>query len=100
MSRQAFYRKEPYVQRARGQSLLVLDRVLALRRALPGLGTRQRHVVQQQPLAESGSKLGRDKLHQLLQAHDLLLRQPRQVPKTTTSGHPCASTPTGCWVKR
>jgi transposase InsO family protein len=87
VSRQAFYRKEQYVQRARGQSLLVLDLVRALRREIPGLGTRKLHVLLQQPLAESGSKRGRDKLHQLLQDHDLLLRQPRQAPKTTNSAH-------------
>jgi transposase InsO family protein len=87
VSRQAFYRKEQYEQRARGQSLLVLDLVLALRREIPDLGRRKLHVLLQQPLAESGLKLGRDKLHQLLQAHDLLLRQPRQVPKTTNSAH-------------
>lgn len=87
MSRQAFYRKEQYVQSARGQSLLVLDLVLALRREVPGLGTRKLHVLLQQPLAESGIKLGRDKLHQLLHEHDLLLRQPRQAPRTTNSAH-------------
>ncbi|HEX8426130.1 IS3 family transposase [Hymenobacter sp.] len=87
VSRQAFYRKEQYLQRARGQSLLVLDLVLALRREIPGLGTRKLHVLLQEPLAESGIKMGRDKLHQLLHEHGLLLRQPRQVPKTTNSLH-------------
>jgi len=87
VSRQAFYRQEQDGQRARGQSLLVLDLVLALRRELPGLGTRKLHVWLQQPLAESGIKFGPDKRHQLVQAHDLLLRQPRQAPKTTNSAH-------------
>jgi transposase InsO family protein len=87
VSRQAFYRKEQHGQRARGQSLLVLDLVRALRREIPGLGTRQRHVWLPQPLAESGSKRGPDKRHQLWQAHELLPRQPRQVPKTTNSAH-------------
>ncbi|WP_243650985.1 IS3 family transposase [Hymenobacter gummosus] len=64
----------------------MLDLVLALRREIPGLDTRKLHVLLQQPLAESGIKLGRDKLHQLLQAHDLL-RQPRQMPRTTNSAH-------------
>ena len=31
--------------------------------------------------------MGRDKLHPLLQAHDLILRQKRSVPKTTNSAH-------------
>ncbi|WP_324680351.1 IS3 family transposase [Hymenobacter sp. GOD-10R] len=87
VSRQAFYRKEQYAQRARGQALLVLDLVLALRREIPGLGTRKLHMLLQEPLTRSGIKMGRDKLHQLLHEHGLLLRQPRQVPKTTNSLH-------------
>jgi putative transposase len=31
--------------------------------------------------------MGSDKLHQLLQMHDLVLRQQRSVPKTTNSAH-------------
>ena len=31
--------------------------------------------------------MGRDKLPQLLQAHDLILRQKRSAPKTTDSAH-------------
>ena len=31
--------------------------------------------------------MGRDKLYQFLQAHDLILRQKRSVPKTTNSAH-------------
>ena len=85
VSRQAFYHRQHYAQRVRGHSLLVL--VLALRRAIPGLGTRTLYLLLQQPLAASGIKMGRDKLHQLLQAHDLILRQKRSVPKTTNSAH-------------
>nr|WP_262898965.1 IS3 family transposase [Hymenobacter piscis] len=87
VSRQAFYRKEKHVQRARSQSLLVLDLVLALRREIPGLGTRKLHLLLQEPLAESGIKMGRDKLHQLLHEHSLLLRRARPVPKTKNSLH-------------
>jgi len=71
----------------RGYFLLVLDLVLALRRGIPGLGTRKLHLLLQEPLAASGSKIGRDKLHQLLQTHKLILRQKRSVPKTTNSAH-------------
>ena len=65
----------------------MLDLVLALRREIPGLGTRKLHLLLQQPLAASGIKMGRDKLHQLLQAHDLILRQKQSVPKTTNAAH-------------
>ena len=64
-----------------------MDLVLALRREIPGLGTRKLYLLLQQPLAASGIKMGRDKLHQLLQTHNLILRQKRSVPKTTNSAH-------------
>ena len=87
VSRQAFYHRQHDAQRVRGHSLLVLDLVLALRREIPGLGTRKLYLLLQLPLAASGIKMGRDKLHQLLQTHDLILRQKRSVPKTTNSAH-------------
>ena len=87
VSRQAFCHRQHHAQRVRGHSLPVLDLVLALRREIPALGTRKRHLLLQQPLAVSGIKIGRDKLHQLLQTHGLILRQKRLVPKTTNSAH-------------
>ena len=88
-SRQAFYHRQHDAQRVRGHSLRVLDLVRALRGEIPGLGIRklQRLLLLQQPLAASGIKMGRDKLHQLLQAHDLILRHKRSVPKTTNAAH-------------
>lgn len=67
--------------------MLVLDLVAALRREIPGLGTRKLHLLLTEPLAESGIKMGRDKLHKLLQDHCLVLRQQRQTPQTTDSNH-------------
>ena len=87
MSRQAFYQRQRQAQRHQEHALLVVDIVLALRREIPGLGTRKLHLLLQQPLASSGIRVGRDKLHRLLQTHDLILRQKRQVPKTTNSEH-------------
>lgn len=87
VSRQAFYRREDYAQRSTSQAMLVLDLVIALRRDVPGLGTRKLHLLLSEPLAESGIKLGRDKLHNILQDHNLVLRQRRQAPKTTDSDH-------------
>ena len=87
VSRQAYYQREELSQKGNAQSLLVLDLVLALRREIPGLGTRKLHLLLQASLASSGIKLGRDKLHRLLQAHDLILHQQRHAPKTTDSTH-------------
>lgn len=87
VSRQAFYQREECSQKEKAQSLLVLDLVLAFRREIPGIGTRKLHLLLRDSLASSGIKLGRDKLHRLLQDHDLILHQQRHTPKTTDSTH-------------
>nr|WP_246559000.1 IS3 family transposase [Hymenobacter piscis] len=87
VSRQAFHQREHYTQRSISQSMLVLDVVVALRKEIPGLGTRKLYLLLQEPLAKSGIHMGRDKLHRLLQDHGLTLRQKRQSPKTTNSNH-------------
>lgn len=87
VSRQAFYQREELSQKGHAQALLVLDLVLAFRREIPGLGTRKLHLLLRDSLLDSGIKLGRDKLHRLLQDHDLILHQQRHAPKTTDSMH-------------
>jgi transposase InsO family protein len=67
--------------------MLVLDLVVALRKEIPGLGTRKLYLLLQEPFAQSGIRMGRDKLHSLLQAHGLTLRHKRSAPKTTNSAH-------------
>ena len=87
VSRQAYYQREELSQKGTAQSLLVLDLVRAFRREIPGLGTRKLHLLIRDSLASSGIKLGRDKLHRLLQDHGLILHQQRHTPKTTDSAH-------------
>jgi putative transposase len=67
--------------------MLVLDLVVALPKKVPGLGTRKLYLLLQEPFAQRGIRIGRDKLHNLLQAHGLILRYKRQAPKTTNSAH-------------
>lgn len=57
--------------------MLVLDLVTALRRDVPGLGTRKLHLLLAEPLAKSGIKLGRDKLHKILYTHAMIIRHGR-----------------------
>ena len=45
VSRQTFCHRQYDAQRVRGHSLLVLDLVLALRREIPGLGTRKLYLL-------------------------------------------------------
>ena len=87
VSRQAFHAKKSRSQRSVSHAMLVLDLVSALRRDVPGLGTRKLHLLLAEPLAKSGIKLGRDKLHKILQTHALIIRQGRQTPQTTDSNH-------------
>ena len=87
VSRQAFHARKQRSQRSVSQSMLVLDLVTALRRDVPGLGTRKLHLLLAEPLAKSGIKLGRDKLHKILYNHAMVIRQGRQAPQTTDSNH-------------
>jgi transposase InsO family protein len=67
--------------------MLVLDFVTALRREIPGLGTHKLYRLLRPSLHSSEIKMGRDKLHKLLQAHNLVIRSKRMVPKTTYPNH-------------
>lgn len=67
--------------------MLVLDLVYAFRREIPGLGTHKLYRLLRPSLHLSEIKMGRDKLHKLLQSHNLIIRAKRMVPKTTYSNH-------------
>jgi hypothetical protein len=69
------------------QSMLVLDLVTAIRREIPGLGTKKLYLLLKEPLQKRGITMGRDRLHELLRTHHLLIRYRRSVPKTTHSNH-------------
>jgi hypothetical protein len=86
-SRQAFHQKASFAQERIAQSMLVLDLVAAIRREIPGLGTKKLYLLLQGSLQKSGIKMGRDRLHELLRAHHLLILRRRGVPKTTHSDH-------------
>ena len=75
MSRQAFHARKQRAQRSMSHAMLVLDLVTALRRDVPGLGTRKLQLLLTEPLAKSGIKLGCDKLHKILYNHDIVFRQ-------------------------
>ncbi|MCF0057188.1 IS3 family transposase [Dyadobacter sp. CY356] len=86
-SRQSFYSKQQYLSQQNHDQLLVLDLVAAIRRDIPGLGSHKLYRLLEPSLRLSGIKLGRDKLHSLLQANKLLVRSARTIPKTTNSNH-------------
>ncbi|MBC8034442.1 MAG: IS3 family transposase [Chitinophagaceae bacterium] len=86
-TRQAHYQKLLYFREQAANSMLVLDLVAALRREIPGLGTKKLYLLLQNSFRKSGIKMGRDKLHKLLQTHNLTIRVTRKLPKTTNSNH-------------
>lgn len=86
-SRQAYYQKHRHSEEVNTQNMLVLDLVSAFRREIPGLGTNKLYRLIRPSLQLSEIKMGRDKLHSLLQAHNLVIRASRRVPKTTYSNH-------------
>ena len=67
--------------------MLVLDFIAIIRREIPGLGTHKLHRLLRMSLQNSGIKMGRDKLHELLRDNDLLISKRRKLPKTTNSRH-------------
>jgi hypothetical protein len=86
-SRQAFHQKRVFLDQRIAQSMLVLDLVTAIRREIHGLGTKKLYLLLQEPLQKSGIPMGRDRLHELLRTHQMLIRHRRSVPKTTQSNH-------------
>ncbi len=86
-SRQAFYERKCFANQRIADSLLTLDLVVAFRREIPGLGTKKLYLLIHTSLEESGIKMGRDRLHELLREHNLLIRRKRGIPKTTQSNH-------------
>ncbi|WP_316794280.1 IS3 family transposase [Pedobacter frigoris] len=86
-SRQAYYQKYYHTEEVNTQNMLVLDLVAAFRREIPGLGTNKLYRLIRPSLHLSEIKMGRDKLHSLLQAHNLIIRASRRAPKTTNSNH-------------
>jgi len=86
-SSQAFYQKEHYLAEQASEGMLVLDLVAAIRREIPGLGTHKLYRLLEPSLRSSSIKMGRDKLHKLLAAHNQLVRRKKLAPRTTNSNH-------------
>ena len=87
MSRQAYYQHQQRQQRGLGQAEAILNRVRAIRQRHPRLGCRKVLRRLQPWLAQQGYQIGRDRLFELLRAHDLLIRPKRRRPRTTWAGH-------------
>lgn len=65
----------------------VVERVKAIRRSLPRLGTRKLYSLMKPELKSQGIKLGRDGLFTLLRERKLLIKPKKSYTKTTHSKH-------------
>jgi transposase InsO family protein len=88
-SRQGFYKHQFQQQSRAMQQALIVDQVRAFRTCQQHVGTRRLQQMLGPVLEQHGIKMGRDKLFDLLAAHQLLVRR-RQRKKTITtdSNHP------------
>jgi transposase InsO family protein len=66
---------------------LILDAVKKIRCRQPRVGTRKLHRMVNERLKPDGIEIGRDRLFELLRAHNLLIRRRRHPKQTTWSGH-------------
>jgi len=86
-TRQAWYEETWDDSETITQNAIVLDLVAVFRRHMPRIGTRKLFHLIQQPLADHGIKMGRDKLFSLLSSYGLLLKKRKRYTKTTYSRH-------------
>ncbi len=88
MSRQNYYARRRLRQRRQVDAGLLVELVQAERRLQPRLGTRKLRVLLQEPLAQAGVRLGRDRFFEVLRQKGLLLKPKRSAyPRTTQSYH-------------
>lgn len=87
MSRQNYYKARRRRQRRAVDEELVLELVRSERMLQPRLGTRKLHRTISPALADADASIGRDRLFEVLRAHDMLVKPPKRAPRTTNSRH-------------
>ncbi len=87
LTRDAFYKVEKRANMQCLQEALVLGEVCKIKEEQPKLGTEKIYSIIKPFLSEHGIKMGRDKLYDLLRAHQLLPKRKRRRPGTTQSRH-------------
>jgi putative transposase len=88
MTRQNYYARRKLRRRRAVDGEKVAELVQQERHSQPRLGTRKLRVLLQEPLAQAGVKLGRDRFFEVLRERDLLVPPKRaERPRTTHSYH-------------
>ncbi|WP_368667514.1 IS3 family transposase [Ancylomarina sp. 16SWW S1-10-2] len=85
VDRQVYYRANRSKLKSQTQAQKVLDLVVPLRELMPRIGTKKLYHILNEPLKEL--KLGRDKLHMILKANNLLIKPKKSYHVTTNSHH-------------
>jgi len=85
-SRQAYYRSVARAEKRFYQEALILDCVRLVRRQHPRMGTRKLLDLINPMLEQSGIRVGRDRLFELLRSTQLLVHRPRRTYGTTWPG--------------
>jgi putative transposase len=86
-TRHAYYDHLWQRQKQDQWDLLVLEMVAEIRREIPRIGTGKLYSMLREPMKSNGIKMGRDKLHELLQEHGLTIRPRKRYTRTTDSRH-------------
>lgn len=86
-TRHAFYDRLWFLKQRDESHILVLEMVAEIRREIPRIGTGKLYQMIRKPLQSNGIKMGRDRLHALLQDHGLTVRPKKRYARTTNSNH-------------
>lgn len=86
ISRQAYHQRLRSRRRREGEEAVIMELVRAIRHFHPRMGARKLLSRVQPQLARRGYTCGRDRLLELLRAHDLLVPIKRRATRTTRSG--------------
>jgi putative transposase len=86
-TRHAFYDRLWFFKQREESHILVLEMVAEIRREIPRIGTGKLYQMLRKPLQSNGIKMGRDRLHALLQDYGLTVRPKKRYTRTTNSNH-------------
>lgn len=86
-SKQAYYKSKTNQQKKNCYRVMVKQKVLAVRKQLPRLGTRKLYHLLAEDFRKEHIAVGRDKLFSILRAEQLLIVKKKRYTKTTDSKH-------------
>lgn len=86
-SRQAFYKREKQEEQLQFDISIIIELVKRERLIAKRVGSLKLHLILKSELAKHGIKIGKDKLHDILKANNLIVKRRKRGPQTTNSRH-------------